>query len=110
MRELKFRAWHETAKDYSKGRTSNMFQWIEEGQPIILEQYTGLKDKCCTEIYEGDIVSGVLYRDYSEHIGKIVFDYNGYMIVTKEKSMTLKLTEDLIVIGNIHQNAKLLEE
>ena len=73
------------------------------------EQFTGLQDINGVDICEGDIVDGVLYKDYSVHIGKINYDFSGYRIVTKEKSMPLDLTEKLRVIGNIHENSELLK-
>jgi len=115
MRELKFRVWDKEDEMYSGNWYAvNCLRSLDEGSNHvkefkIIEQFTGLKDKDGVEIYEGDIVSGVLYKDYSEHIGKIQFDFNVYMIVTKDKSMQLDLPESLTVIGNIHQDNKLLE-
>lgn len=60
MRDIKFRAWHSESKEYCEGSTSNMFAWLEEGQDVALEQYTGLKDKNgngLIEVWEGDIIS-----------------------------------------------------
>ena len=71
-------------------------------------QFTGLHDASGKEIYEGDIVNGVTYKDFSVHIGKVLYDYNGYMIVTLEKSLPLSMTEKLEVIGNVHQDSYLL--
>lgn len=49
-REIKFRAYHQEIKKYVTGSTSNMFQWIEDGQLILLEELVR-KDKNNKDIY-----------------------------------------------------------
>tara|TARA_R110000787_G_C13443348_1_gene446660 strand:- start:29461 stop:29769 length:309 start_codon:yes stop_codon:yes gene_type:complete len=58
MRQIKFRAWHREAKEYCCGCESNMFSWIDDGQPITLEQFTGLQDKNGVDIYESMEIDG----------------------------------------------------
>ena len=59
MREIKFRAWNSYTK---KWLTIFPMQDIRDPFPkdkdIIIEQYTGLKDKNGKEIYEGGYCSG----------------------------------------------------
>ena len=71
MREIKFRAWDTKNKEMvddppaldDYGGLNDVIECLmkfeiecyEEG-PFILMQYTGLKDKNGTEIYEGDII------------------------------------------------------
>jgi len=65
-------------------------------------QYTGLKDKNGTEIYEGDI----LQRN-DNSIAVVEFE-NG-MFITKYDALMWELCENSpIVIGNIYQNPELL--
>ena len=101
---------------------------------IIVMQYTGLKDKGCVEIYEGDIVKitnterfcGKNYTCYSEvkiidgHVyvwphpvvdgeikrfgAKLLF--SGVAKYIKDKGVA---TEDVEVLGNIYANPELLE-
>lgn len=66
MRQRKFQAWHEDAKEmldeYFPGE---VFMWARQGQPLKIREWTGMHDKRETPIFEGDII------DFS------VFDHNG---------------------------------
>jgi len=116
-REIKFRAWDGfniiDSRDFWISADGHCAIFNEDGNIEYnywtLIQFTGLEDRNGKDIYEGDIVSGVLYKDYSEHIGKVLYDFNGYRILTNEKSLQLDLTEKLTVIGNIYEHGHLLK-
>ena len=112
MREIKFRAWNESAKRYSKpfGLKSTVLNFTDDdGLGVIkslttesVEQYTGLKDKNGVEIYENDIVR---YADDEPNIVTFEECCFGYRVGSKT---FLKLTvynnvNKLEVIGNIHE-------
>lgn len=126
MKQLKFRAWDKKRKCYAKqimtSNTScvyryrmNMFngvmvfaEWVLRRYEI--EQYTGLKDENGKEIYEGDIVT--LNGEWEEIEGTdcsvITFENGCFMVGdTNEAGSYLS---DWRVIGNVHQNADLLEK
>lgn len=74
-------------------------------------QYTGLKDKYNTEIYEGDILEfskgGIMYVEWND-------DFKMFVLVDprgKKASLNICIyaTEHIKVIGNIFENKELLK-
>ena len=116
MREIKFRAWHHGAGDPRIAGymvNSHPFPvkfWTNvENEPLAVEvmQYTGLKDKNGTEIYESDVI------ELDEIQAVITFDNGSYQMITSEnqgRSQAIQeRTKRFEVIGNIHENPELLE-
>lgn len=130
MREIKFRAWDRVTKymaevtglktGYTDG-SIGIWYINREGEEnlckpqksdIELMQYTGLKDKNGTEIYEGDIV---MFGKEVGFIGEL--QHGSYTFNRKETywkcdpipfcTMSFKYVE---VISNIYENPELLEE
>lgn len=147
MKELKFRAWWIDAEEYVKvsgidfiNEEIHMTEEYKNGtysideipfDEVILEQYTGLKDKDGKEIYIGDIVE---YSGYGKNIFEITSEIGSYMLSTNNVNLykvfddcwndnvyplsqlffNQEVTEDLTlydleVIGNIHENKELLK-
>ena len=119
MRELKFRAW-----DIDKQKYVTCFDMSEEGSVwtqeaccspdypnVIVEQYTGLKDRNGREIFEGDIL---IDKDYTDKIRtcKVEYDDNfaQFYCSTNNRCWSFEDAkgDELEVIGNIHENLELL--
>jgi uncharacterized phage protein (TIGR01671 family) len=125
MRKIKFRAWDkETGKMFYDVsiRENNFCVYreeagllsisgrISENSSIIIEQYTGLKDKNGKEIYEGDKIE---YKTAYDTYKGIVFWSKTQMAFRCELGATIlngALSEYVEIIGTIHSDPELLKE
>lgn len=127
MKELKFRAWDENKKRYDGSflidKLGNTYDVsVEEsetkaccavvGKPnLVIEQYTGLKDKNGKEIcvgdivseHNGDIVGEIIQKPSGEYCIAWIGIFGGSSVLYDELSMCE-------VIGNINENPGFLVE
>ena len=113
MREIKFRAWSDGLGMTEPFTLRECINSDIDEYDIYL-RYVGLNDKNKREIFENDIVK-VKYLDDFEIMGVITFSHEGrFVIEGKDKDSfwceyCLYKDMDIEVIGNIHENAELLE-
>jgi len=124
MREIKFRAWckDENAMyydaqgtyDYMTGVPATSFGDLLNDEDWLVMQYTGLKDKNGTEIYEGDLLFSSDWCCNCE----VIWEDGGFTLKEGDTIYNLKenLTDDdgnylddVKVIGNIYENKELIK-
>ena len=136
MRELKFRVWNKAHRKYLPpcqtliDGKSGLFRLTANDNCIfgtvfrtsylrrnresefVIEQFTGLKDKNGTEIYEGDVVK----VEGDGEIYQVEWINSGFGLEPRYNSPrypilgNVKLRKKIKVIGNIHEEPELEEE
>ena len=118
---IKFRVWNDYSKHYTTLNEAALYGMVVPREnelknvsntPLILEQYTGLKDKNGKEIYEGDtvILTDSKNKELRCHVEYII---GGFWYVIEMNQLTIGMWEyhnvmnkSVEIIGNIHEGAQ----
>ena len=79
---------------------------VAEVNPSTVGQYTGLKDKNGTRIFEGDVVRNFLGTHWVDFCAGT---YVTHLIEAQYMNYLSAIANECEVIGNIHDNPELLE-
>lgn len=142
MRVFKFRAWDKFNAQYWNSEEYNNLgdffkkiqHFIDGGNDLIIEQFTGLIDKNGKEVYEGDIIKWKETRFFNKEQEQkgvamprffksaVVYDDAEFLVSSTQEFDTplccFFRTEDVHnqfdykaeVIGNIYENPELLKQ
>jgi uncharacterized phage protein (TIGR01671 family) len=123
MRVIKFRAWHKQVGEmffvgdaFGTAHPLDCCNYLRQGQPVELMQFTGMLDKNGKEIYEGDI----LKWEHSEDPLEVRWVGAGWVLFSRmfrkfgmpdgdtcASINTHGYTRNSVVIGNIHERKDL---
>lgn len=137
MREIKFRAWDKTENKMARNVEELLFnskglygvvlnhmgfEFRRRLKDVILEQYTGLKDKNGKEIYEGDIIRTHFSFSHEVVQEPFIIQWNKDKAMFEGVKQNPEQNEYLRsfsffpeqrfiyeVIGNVHDDPELLE-
>ena len=135
MRDIKFRFWDKHVGKFTdfgaihidgdimtrSATFGGLYDFVtdEMEENIIIQQYTGLKDRSGTEIFEGDIVTCMkeTWRDKKTYTADVRWQDNvsRFAFVIRYDGDDGELfydclsVEDIKVIGNIYENSDLLK-
>lgn len=112
-REIEFRCWNEHGKCFhgmsELGDKLHLFN--NKNPSYVIEQFTGLLDCNGVRIFEGDIINHLHPLDYKPNF--VEFKDGAFRVSIGRWVMILDSlyikSNELVVIGNIHQNSELLK-